>query len=92
MNSGFWILQEPLAWDEALARLDEASGAFSFHSEQTAFHVAMHRAGGLPVDPDRYVMQVDDRFDYRTVRERRPIALRHYVSNIRHQFWLNAKP
>ena len=92
VNSGFWIVHEPLPWDDALALLDSASGGFKFHSEQTVFHVAMHRAGGVPVDPTRYVMQVDDRFDYRTVREHRPIALRHYVSNIRHQFWLNARP
>lgn len=91
-NSGFWIIHRPLAWDEALGRLDAASDEFTFHSEQTVFHVAMHRAGGVPLDEDSYVMQVDDRFDYRTVRERDPIALRHYVSNIRHQFWLNAKP
>lgn len=89
VNSGFWIIRQPLGWEEALSCLDRAAGEFAFHTEQTVFHVAMHRAGGVPVDPDQCVMQVDDRFDYRTVRERDQIALRHYVSNIRHHFWRN---
>ncbi len=89
VNSGFWIIRRPLDWREPLALLEGLAGSFEFHTEQTVFHVAMHRAGGVALDPNRYVMQVDDRFDYRTLRERDPIALRHYVSNIRHQFWLN---
>jgi hypothetical protein len=35
------------------------------------------------------VMHVDDRWEYRTTRERESIVLRHYVTGIRHQFWLN---
>ncbi|MDX1419445.1 MAG: hypothetical protein R3181_05710 [Rubricoccaceae bacterium] len=89
VNSGVWILHEPLAWEEPLARLDALEGDFVFHTEQTLFHMAMHRAGGVPLDPDRYVMQVDDQFQYRTRYESGPIALRHYVSNIRHHFWRN---
>jgi hypothetical protein len=91
VNSGFWIADRALDWDAVLPALDAAGGEFSFHTEQTLFHIAMHRAGGEHVDPARYVMEVDDRFDYRTRREERPIVLRHYVSNIRHQLWLNAE-
>ena len=89
VNSGVWILHERLAWEEPLALLEALTEPFVFHTEQTLFHVAMHRAGGVPLDPARFVMKVDDRFRYRTRYEHDPIALRHYVSNIRHQFWLN---
>jgi hypothetical protein len=89
VNSGFWIVRGPLDWGEALARLGSLAGSFRFHTEQTVLHVAMHRAGAEPVDPSRYVMKVDDRFDYRTRPERDGIVLRHYVTGTRHQFWLN---
>ena len=89
VNSGVWLLHEALPWDEPMALLEALDGPFDFHTEQTCCHVAMHRAGGRPFEPEQYIMQVDDRFRYRTRYERGPIALRHYVSNIRHQFWLN---
>jgi hypothetical protein len=89
VNSGFWILRAPLDWGEALERLASVEGSFLFHTEQTVLHVAMHRAGAEPMDPQRYVLGVHDRFDYRTRPEREAIVLRHYVTGIRHQFWLN---
>jgi hypothetical protein len=89
VNSGFWLIRHPLAWDEPLRLLAELGGDYGFHTEQSLFHVAMHRAGGRPFDPARCVMQNDDRFKYRTRYENGSIVMRHYVSNIRHQFWLN---
>jgi hypothetical protein len=89
VNSGFWILRAPLDWSEALEHLASIEGPYLFHTEQTVLHVAMHRGGGQAMDPRQYVLEVHDRFRYRTRPEREPIALRHYVTGIRHQFWLN---
>jgi hypothetical protein len=90
VNSGFWLLKRGLCWEESVRCLEALDGPYGSHTEQTLFQTAIHRAGGVPLDSTRFVMRVDDRFRYRTRYERTTIALRHYVTNIRHQFWLNA--
>jgi hypothetical protein len=89
VNSGFMALGNRLAWDKSIERLGDVDD-YRFHTEQSVIHVAMHLAHGAALDPELFLMRVDDRFRHRTTYETSRSVLRHYVSNIRHHFWLNA--
>ena len=44
----------------------------------------MHANGAESLDPDRYVLRLDDQFGYRDQYASRPSSLRHYVNPVRH--------
>ena len=47
----------------------------------------MHAIGARPLDPAKYVLQLDDQFVYRDFYADKTLAMRHYVNPVRHKFW-----
>lgn len=87
INAGFMLLRKPLVWDDSLERLANYEGSPVSQTEQTIVHLTMHQNKAVPLDRDRFVLSVSDQFVYRDHFSTQPIALRHYVNNVRHKFW-----
>ena len=87
VNTGVLFLSRRLDWSPALARLLELDGAPNFFTNQTLTHLAMHSSGARPLDPQGFVLQLDDQFCYRDRYAASSIVLRHYVNPVRHKFW-----
>lgn len=89
VNSGFFVLDRPLDWSGALAWLEGLDGDFRYHSEQTAFHVAMHDSRGVALPAGAYVLHLDDVFALRGAPLAAGAVLRHYVRPVRYRLWLD---
>ncbi|MEO5719421.1 MAG: hypothetical protein ABIR29_12750 [Chthoniobacterales bacterium] len=87
VNSGLLLLLRPLDWSVAIRRLLELDGEPNFFTNQTLVHLVMHANGALPLDPARYVLQLDDQFIYPDLYAGPHLVLRHYVNPVRHKFW-----
>ncbi|GAB1539384.1 hypothetical protein NUACC21_20500 [Scytonema sp. NUACC21] len=90
INAGFIVFKHELDWSfatERLAYLREPPGYFT---EQTIVHLTIHKNHGKPLCKERYVLSVEDQFIYPDKFASKEIALRHYVRDVRHKFWLNA--
>ncbi len=87
VNSGLVLLLRPLDWSLAIRRLLELEGEPDFFTNQTLVHLVMHVNGALPLDPARYVLQLDDQFIYSDRYAGPQLVLRHYVNPVRHKFW-----
>lgn len=88
VNAGFMMLKQPLEWNTAVERLAELDDAPHYFTEQTMVHIAMHRTHARPLDAAKFVLKIDDQFSFYDKYAGKGIALRHYVSTIRHKFWL----
>ncbi len=87
VNTGFLLLFKKLDWGLAVRRFLELPGLPDFFTNQTLTHLAMHANGALPLDSEKYVLQLDDQFVYPDCHACRDLALRHYVNPVRHKFW-----
>ncbi|MFN2477055.1 MAG: hypothetical protein ABR526_12040 [Chthoniobacterales bacterium] len=87
VNTGVLFLSRKLDWTESLERLDALDAPPEFFTNQTITHLAMHAAGASPLDPTKYVLQLDDQFLYRDRHAHHRLVLRHYVRPVRHKFW-----
>lgn len=87
VNSGLLVLRQPLDWSLAIQRFLELNSEPNFFTNQTLVHLVMHANGAVPLDPVRYVLQLDDQFIYRDRYASRRLVLRHYVNPVRHKFW-----
>jgi hypothetical protein len=87
VNGGFAILRGPLDWREPLERFQAMNGEGEFFTEQTLVHLAMRQAGGQPLPPEKYVLANDDQWIYADRHCGPGVALRHYISSLRHKFW-----
>ncbi|HSH39217.1 MAG TPA: hypothetical protein VK993_10555 [Chthoniobacterales bacterium] len=87
VNTGVLFISEKLDWAAAISRLLELEEAPSFFTNQTITQLAMHANGARPLDPRKFVLQLDDQFVYRDRYAGPAIALRHYVNPVRHKFW-----
>lgn len=87
VNAGFFVVRRPLRWDGALARLGALDGDAGHWSEQTAVHLAMHASGARPLDPRRFVVADDDAWRWGDAHAGPHLALRHYVTTVRHKLW-----
>ena len=47
----------------------------------------MHANGASPLDPTKYILQLDDQTVYRDRYAGDGLVLRHYVNPVRHKFW-----
>ena len=92
VNTGFLLLLRKLDWSHGLERLAEMSGSPVFFTNQTVVHLCMHSNGAEPFDPQKYVLKADDEFVYRDYYADTSLAVRHYVHQIRHKFWMNFLP
>jgi hypothetical protein len=87
VNSGLVLLLRPLDWSLGIRRFLELEGEPNFFTNQTLVHLVMHANGAQPLDPKRYVLQLDDQFIYSDQYAGPQLVLRHYVNPVRHKFW-----
>ena len=87
VNTGFLVLFQKLDWSLGVQRFLEMKGAPIFFTNQTMTHLAMHANGAAPLNPRKYVLQLDDQFIYPDCYASPEIAFRHYVNPVRHKFW-----
>jgi len=87
VNAGCILLHRKLDWNLGLERLLQLKGSPNFFTTQTIVHLTMHLNGAGPLDPRKYVLQVDDQFGYRDFYAGKSLAMRHYVNPVRHKFW-----
>jgi len=87
VNTGVLFLSRKIDWSQSIARLLELEGEPNFFTNQTMTHLAMITAGALPLDPTRFVLQLDDQFEWTDRYAGPDVVLRHYVNPVRHKFW-----
>ena len=87
VNTGFLLLFRKLDWTLGLERLMSLQHAPTFFTNQTVTHLTMHGNRATPLDPAKYVLQLDDQFLFSDRYASPTIALRHYVNPVRHKFW-----
>jgi hypothetical protein len=87
VNTGVLFLSRKIDWSESIARLLELEGEPNFFTNQTMTHLAMIAADALPLDPSKFVLQLDDQFQFADRYAGPDLVLRHYVNPVRHKFW-----
>jgi len=87
VNCGLLLIFRQLDWSLGIQRYEELEGDPIFFTNQTITHLAMHANGAAPLDPRKYVLQLDDQTVYPDRYANADIALRHYVNPVRHKFW-----
>jgi hypothetical protein len=87
VNTGVLFFFQKLDWSSAIERLQQLCGAPNFFTNQTMTHLAMHTNGARPLDPAKFVLQLDDQFEFADRYANNSIILRHYVNPVRHKFW-----
>ncbi|MDX2254041.1 MAG: hypothetical protein NW214_00840 [Pseudanabaenaceae cyanobacterium bins.39] len=89
INAGFILFKKPLDWSETVKRLAQLTEPPNYFSEQTIVNLTIKYNQGVPLSSDKYIMNVDDQFIYTDQFASPKIAMRHYVSDIRHKFWMS---
>ncbi|HEY2139741.1 MAG TPA: hypothetical protein VGH00_06665 [Chthoniobacterales bacterium] len=87
VNTGVLFLARKIDWSKAIERLLELKGAPNFFTNQTMTHLAMSAAGAVPLDSSKFVLQLDDQFEFSDRYAGPDLVLRHYVNPVRHKFW-----
>lgn len=87
VNTGVLFLSRKVDWSQSIVRLLELEGAPNFFTNQTMTHLALIAAGALPLDPAKFVLQLDDQFEFADRHAGHALVLRHYVNPVRHKFW-----
>lgn len=87
VNSGLLLIFRPLDWSLGMQRYQELEGDPNFFTNQTIVHLTMHANGAKPLDPRKFVLQLDDQTAYPDRYASADLALRHYVNPVRHKFW-----
>lgn len=88
INAGFILFKKALDWTNFVQRLAKLSEPPNYFSEQTIVNLTIKYNHGIPFPRDQYIMNLDDQFMYTNKFANKQIAMRHYVSDIRHKFWL----
>ena len=86
-NMGFLLLFQQLDWSLGLERLEMLDDTPNFFTTQTVTHLCLHANGAVALDLQKYVLKLDDQFNYRDWYAGSSIAVRHYVNPVRHKFW-----
>ncbi len=89
INAGFILFKKALDWHESVKRLSSLAEVPNYFSEQTIVNLTIKRNHGVALDREKYIMNVDDQFMYPDKFATKQIAMRHYVSDVRHKFWLS---
>ncbi|QFS47815.1 hypothetical protein [Nostoc sphaeroides] len=89
VNGGFILFRHEFDWSFAIERLANLQETPTYFTEQTIVHLTMHHNHGEPLCTNKYVLNVEDQFIYPDKSASKNIALRHYVSDVRHKFWFN---
>ena len=64
MNTGVLSLFQKLDWSLSLQRFAEMDGAPNFFTNQTMTHLRCIKTRRAPLDPARWVLQLDDQCVY----------------------------
>jgi hypothetical protein len=91
VNGGFVVVRQALEWAEPMHRLESLTGEAAFFSEQTLLHLAIRRSGGCPLNPTRYALRNEDQWAATDWFAGPEVALRHYISSLRHKMWLRVR-
>ncbi|BBC23529.1 hypothetical protein [Pseudanabaena sp. ABRG5-3] len=89
INAGFILFKKALDWNDSIQRLSKLSEPPNYFSEQTIVNLTIKQNHGVALASDKYIMNVEDQFIYPDKFATKQIAMRHYVSDIRHKFWMN---
>jgi hypothetical protein len=87
VNTGVLFFFQRLDWSLAIERLQQLESAPNFFTNQTMAHLTMHANGARPLDPSKFVLRLDDQFQFADRYANNSIILRHYVNPVRHKFW-----
>jgi hypothetical protein len=87
VNAGFLVLLEKLDWSLAIDRFMKMKAPPTFFTNQSLLHVVLHANGARPLDPARYVVQLDDQTGWGDRHAASSLVLRHYVNPVRHKLW-----
>ena len=92
INAGFILFKKALDWAETVQRLAKLQEPPNYFSEQTIVNLTIKQNQGIALPQDKYIMNVDDQFMYPDQfagkSHHQQVAMRHYVSDVRHKFWL----
>jgi hypothetical protein len=88
VNTGVLFLTRRIDWSKSIGRFLEMEGAPNFFTNQTMTHLAMRAAGADALDPVKFVLQLDDQFEFSDRYASPDLVLRHYVNPVRHKFWI----
>lgn len=89
INAGFIVFKQSPDWSFALKRLLKLDKLNNYFTEQTLVHLTLHYNRAVPLDPQLYILKIDDQFIYSESFVSQKTAIRHYVNNVRHKFWFN---
>jgi hypothetical protein len=92
VNVGVLMFFKRLDWSFSATRFAQSRSEPTFFTNQTITHLAMHANRAQPLDPLKYILQLDDQFVYADHYAGRSIVLRHYVDPVRHKFWTSVFP
>ncbi len=87
VNTGVLFLRAKLDWQLSITRFRELAGEPGFFTNQTMTHLTMHQNGAKPFDSARFLLQLDDQFEFADRHASPALVLRHYVNPVRHKFW-----
>jgi hypothetical protein len=87
VNTGALLLFDKLDWSLSIERFLQLDADPIFFTNQTMTHLTMHANAARPLDSGKYVLRRDDEFMYRDLYAGNAVALRHYVTPVRHKFW-----
>jgi hypothetical protein len=90
LNAGFLIFNSPPKWDILIKYIDDRmkAGNVEHYTEQTAVHKMMVETGqGKTLDENLFILNASDHFTWRVHFAIDKIALRHFVSPVRHKMW-----
>lgn len=87
VNTGMLFIVRSLDWSLGIERFTNIEGEPNFFTNQTITHLVMHANHAQPLDPAKYVLQLDDQFVYPDRYAGRALVSRHYVDPVRHKFW-----
>jgi hypothetical protein len=79
-NAGFFIVPNKIPWDLFMDRIERVRDSFVPFSEQTVVHLALRAAGGIALDPNTCILEIEDSFSEDDLYATNSSAFRHYVA------------
>lgn len=89
LNSGLLILNGEFEKRDVLEYFENLKGDFHYFSEQSSFEFAFRNQNANLLDPRDFIVDTSDQFDFSAKYFPGKIAMRHYVSPVRHKMWQN---
>lgn len=87
LNSGFLVLNNTFNGNDVLSYFENLNGNYEYFSEQSSIDFAFKKQDANILNPALFVVSTDDQFDFSYKYFPEDIALRHYVSPVRHKIW-----